>query len=96
LLIGVPAAFRKQAVDIGQRAVAADEEPEAFAIRLAWWKLGRLLAKVERGTGPGRGKKALSVLTSLLAKIGLTKPVALEAERIGKMPATRFQSMSER
>src|SRR5262249_3233089 len=35
LLIGVPAAFRKQAVDIGQRAVAADEEPKAFGVRLA-------------------------------------------------------------
>jgi hypothetical protein len=35
LHLGVPAAFRKQAVDIGKRAVAADEEPEAFAIRLA-------------------------------------------------------------
>jgi hypothetical protein len=34
LLIGVPAAFRKQAVDVGQRAVAADEEPEAFAIHM--------------------------------------------------------------
>jgi len=36
LLIGVPAAFRKQAVDIGQRAVATVEEPQQpFGVRLA-------------------------------------------------------------
>jgi hypothetical protein len=35
LLIGVPAAFRKQAVDIGQRAVATNEEPQPFGVRLA-------------------------------------------------------------
>jgi hypothetical protein len=34
LLIGVPAAFRKQAVDIGQRAVATNEEPQPFGVRL--------------------------------------------------------------
>jgi hypothetical protein len=35
LLIGVPAAFRKQAVDIGQRAVATNEEPQPFGVSLA-------------------------------------------------------------
>jgi hypothetical protein len=35
LLIGIPAAFRKQAVDIGQRAVATNEEPQPFGVRLA-------------------------------------------------------------
>jgi hypothetical protein len=44
--------------------------------------LGRALALVERGHGPGRGKKALSSLTSLLKSLGLTKPTALEAQRL--------------
>jgi hypothetical protein len=35
LPLGVPDAFRKQAVDIGQQAVAVDEEPESLAVRLA-------------------------------------------------------------
>jgi hypothetical protein len=35
LLLRVPAAFGEQAVDIGQRAVAADEEPKAFGVILA-------------------------------------------------------------
>ena len=34
LLIGVPAAFRKQAVDIGQRAIATNEEPQPFGVLL--------------------------------------------------------------
>jgi hypothetical protein len=34
LLIGVPAAFRKQAVDIGQRAIATNEEPQPFRVCL--------------------------------------------------------------
>ena len=35
LAFRVPATFGKQPIDIWERAVAADEEPEAFAIRLA-------------------------------------------------------------
>jgi N6-adenosine-specific RNA methylase IME4 len=52
----------------------------------ARWKLGQLLAKVDRATAPGKGKMALGSLTSFLQKIGLSKPVALEAQRIGTMP----------
>src|SRR6516164_8314089 len=35
LVIGVPAAFRKQAIDIGQRAVETNEEPQPFGVCLA-------------------------------------------------------------
>jgi hypothetical protein len=49
LLIGVPAAFRKQAVDIGQRAVATNEEPQPFGVRLARpAPVPRLTARVAR------------------------------------------------
>ena len=35
LPLGVPDAFRKQAIDIGQRAVAVDEKPKPLAVRLS-------------------------------------------------------------
>src|SRR5262249_45999748 len=55
----------------------------------ARWKLGRLLAKLERAQGPGRGKKMSRAGTSFrtyLAGIALDKNRANEAERIGAMP----------
>jgi hypothetical protein len=42
-------------------------------------------AKVERAP-VGRGKKAATGLLNFLQKLGMTKPTALEAERIGKLP----------
>jgi hypothetical protein len=35
LLIRLPAAFREQAVEVGEPTVTADEEPKALAVRLA-------------------------------------------------------------
>ena len=35
LPLWVPVTFREQAIEVGERRVAADEEPEAFAVRLA-------------------------------------------------------------
>jgi hypothetical protein len=55
----------------------------------ARWQLGRLLAKIERGTGPGRGKKMSRAETSFrdyLAEINLDKARASEAGRIGTLP----------
>ena len=49
LAIGIPNAFRKQAIDVGQRAVATDKEAEALAICLARPFAGpRLAARIVR------------------------------------------------
>lgn len=61
----------------------------------ARWKLGTLLARVERKAGPGRGKKVLTSLTSfraLLKKLELTTPIAMEAQRIGAMPEKELRA----
>jgi hypothetical protein len=49
LPLRIPAALSEQAVDIGQRAVAIDEEPETFAVRLTGpLAVPRLAARVVR------------------------------------------------
>jgi hypothetical protein len=53
------------------------------------WKLGRLLAKMARGAGPGRGKKISHPEKSFmrdLDRLGLNKDRAQEAQRIGTLP----------
>lgn len=54
----------------------------------ARWRLGQLLSKMERGTGPGRGKKMSQSETSFRAylkkTLKLDKARAQEAQRIGK------------
>jgi hypothetical protein len=52
----------------------------------ARWFLGKALAQIERAKAPGKGKMALSGLTSLLEQIGLTKPTALAAQRLATLP----------
>lgn len=55
----------------------------------ARWKLGQALSKVERGAGPGRGKKKASKVQSFLKYIkalGLGRNPATEAQRIGTLP----------
>jgi hypothetical protein len=55
----------------------------------ARWKLGKALAAVERGNGPGRGQKMSPGETSfrkLLMELDLDKSVAMKAQRIGAMP----------
>jgi hypothetical protein len=49
----------------------------------ARWKLGGLLAKVERGGGRG---KVSAGLKHLLKQVALDKQTALEAQRISAMP----------
>jgi hypothetical protein len=59
----------------------------------ARWHLGRLLKKVMRGSGPGRGKKVSQTETSFrkyLRDIGLDKSRANEAERIGAIPTEKI------
>ncbi|WP_246175653.1 MT-A70 family methyltransferase [Bradyrhizobium paxllaeri] len=58
-----------------------------------------MLAEVERGTGPGRGKKVSGLSTSFrafLKKIGLQKDTALEAQRIGTLPDPELIKAFER
>ena len=53
------------------------------------WALGRLLSKVMRGSGPGRGKKADARRPSFsgeLARVGLKKETAQQAQRISALP----------
>ena len=54
----------------------------------ARWKLGRVLAKMERGHGPGRGKKKVPndpSFIGFLKEIGLDKKAAIIAQRIGAL-----------
>ena len=58
----------------------------------AFWKLGRLLAKVERGHGPGRGKKIPTPSESFLGflkEIKLAWDGARERQRVGEMPKVK-------
>jgi len=59
----------------------------------ARWKLGQLLAKVIRGNhGPNAGR-VLTGLTHLLERLHMTPPIAMEAQRIGTLPAaTEFEN----
>jgi N6-adenosine-specific RNA methylase IME4 len=57
----------------------------------ARWRLGQLLAKVERAKAPGKGKMASASLTSLLGHLRLDKQTAVDAQRIGTLPANEFE-----
>jgi hypothetical protein len=61
----------------------------------ARWKLGLLLAAMERGAGPGRGKKIQGKSESFMATlkaIGLPWDAAQEAQRIGTLPEPELQA----
>jgi hypothetical protein len=56
----------------------------------ARWKLGRALEKIERGAGPGRGKKSSHDAKSFMAytsALGLNKDAISRAQRIGTLPS---------
>src|SRR5262245_23683804 len=58
------------------------------------WKLGKLLEKIDRAHGPGRGKKMSAALTSFRASLGsltLDRQTALEAQRIGHLPEPELE-----
>jgi hypothetical protein len=63
----------------------------------ARWKLGKTLAKVERRQGDRTSEGSF---TKFIADLGLTKPTAMEAQRIGCMPdeemARAFEQLSAR
>lgn len=58
----------------------------------ARWKLGRMLAKIERAKHPGKGKLASSGFTSVLGKLGLTKQTAVAVQRVGALPPPKLES----
>ena len=61
----------------------------------ARWKLGRALAEVERGAGPGRGKKTDAARPSFMTYInslGLKKQSAQEAQRLGTLPEDELEA----
>ena len=81
-------AFEQYMHDCGLYSIE-DMRPINELRMAARWKLGRALAQVERGAGPGRGKKVSGDQTSfrdLLRSIDLDKNVAMEAQRIGCLP----------
>jgi N6-adenosine-specific RNA methylase IME4 len=62
----------------------------------ARWKLGRLLSQIEKGTGPGRGKKVSHgeksfSLMALYRQWDLDKTRASEAQRIAAMPEPKLE-----
>jgi N6-adenosine-specific RNA methylase IME4 len=65
----------------------------------ARWKLGKLLAQIERGKAGRKGKKNVSVsqtyFRALLKELALDKSVALDAQRIGAMPEPRLLKVFE-
>src|SRR5580700_1744246 len=58
------------------------------------WRLGQVLAKIERGAGPGRGKKndhAGQSFMALLKRLGLPNTDAVRAQRIGALPESELE-----
>jgi hypothetical protein len=61
----------------------------------AWWRLGEALSKVGRGTGPGRGKKGVSALTSfreVLERLKIDPDSAMNAQRIACLPPEELEA----
>lgn len=58
----------------------------------ARWKLGQMLAEVERAPAPGKGKMTSTGLTSLLKRLDLTKQTAMKAQRIGALPEAKLNA----
>src|SRR5258706_15059270 len=83
-------AFEQYMHDCGLYSIE-DMRPINETRMKARWKLGALLAETARQPGPGRGKeKKLSGFTSFLKTIGLTKPTAQAAQRIGALPDAKL------
>jgi hypothetical protein len=66
----------------------------------ARWKLGRLLSKIERGRAGQPKKNVLTRLghsfRTLLKTLGLTDPLAIQAQRIGAMPEAAIEKIFAR
>jgi hypothetical protein len=58
----------------------------------ARWKLGKALAKVERAQGDRTSERGF---TKFIAELGLTKPTARDAERLGCMPDEEMARLFE-
>ena len=73
---------------LAKRLKDIEERRPLVEMRLrARWKLGQMLAIVERSQGERTDKKTSSAgLTKLLAELELDRQTALEAQRIGTPP----------
>jgi N6-adenosine-specific RNA methylase IME4 len=96
-LVGLVAAadtIEEMMANAGYRENTEAMRPANEARFLARWKLGRELAKVERGHGPGRGKKDVpsrdTFFRAYLKDLGLNKNRANECERIGAIPDNKL------
>lgn len=66
---------------------------------VARWHLGERLAKIERGHGPGRGKKGAANAVSFLAvcqRIKLDTSDATDAQRIACLPPAELEAFCGR
>ena len=92
-------AFESYMHDCGLYSIE-DMRPINEARMRARWKLGRALSQFARrlGPGPGRGKKGVTELPSfnaLIKELALTKPVVVEAQRIGTLPEDKLSKAFE-
>ena len=95
MLVDRPALERAEGLMKASGLFNTDQIRPVIEARMwARWKLGQLLAKFQRGTGPGRGKKEAAGQPSFkqsLATLGLNKNTAKQAERIGAMPKKKVE-----
>jgi hypothetical protein len=82
-------------IDAQRLACLPPDELEASPRLVARWRLGERLAKVERATGPGRGKKDSSYADSFIALIDRLKfawRAARDAQRIACLPPDELEA----
>jgi hypothetical protein len=85
-------------VRVHQQAAFRDHEMLEFRIgRLVTrWRPGERLAKVARGHGPGRPGKSANRLAdsfrSLIDRLKITDPVAIDAQRIACLPPAELEA----
>jgi N6-adenosine-specific RNA methylase IME4 len=84
-------AFETYMHDCGLYSIE-DMRPINEARMRARWKLGRALAKVSRAQGE---RTSVSSFTKFIGDLGLTKPVAIEAQRIGTLPEDKLTKAFE-
>ena len=91
LLLGVPAAFRKQAGDIWQRAVATNEEPQPFGVRFARpAPVPRLAAQVVRI----KSEAPQCLSAAMWASLNVAPVLMLHADRNTAVGAMIFHVLS--
>ena len=84
-------AFETYMHDCGLYSIE-DMRPINEARMRARWKLGRALAKLERAQGE---RTSVRSFTKFITDLGLTKPIAIEAQRIGTLPEDKLTKAFE-